>query len=87
MHGWTMPYKWDRPVATLPVTHGTIRHTCKMTEILQIITPSPGTNSIWQVPIRPNHLAHQQPHVAMRRAAGSETPNHQITAPRDFFNL
>eukprot|EP00965_Chrysotila_dentata_P146507 4837096-Pleurochrysis_carterae.AAC.1 len=24
MYGWTMPYKWGHPVATLPVTNGTI---------------------------------------------------------------
>eukprot|EP00965_Chrysotila_dentata_P167890 5543997-Pleurochrysis_carterae.AAC.1 len=31
-----MSYKWGRPVATLPVTNGTIRHTRRMTEILRI---------------------------------------------------
>eukprot|EP00965_Chrysotila_dentata_P036979 1230954-Pleurochrysis_carterae.AAC.1 len=31
-----MPCKWDHPVATLPVTNGTIRHTRRMTEILRI---------------------------------------------------
>jgi len=36
MYGWTMSYKWGHPVATLPVTNGTIRHTHSMTEILRI---------------------------------------------------
>eukprot|EP00965_Chrysotila_dentata_P131293 4340346-Pleurochrysis_carterae.AAC.1 len=31
-----MSYKWGHLVATLPVTNGTIRHICRMTEILQI---------------------------------------------------
>eukprot|EP00965_Chrysotila_dentata_P256593 6212591-Pleurochrysis_carterae.AAC.2 len=35
-HGWTMSYKWGHPVATLPVTNGTIRHTRRMPEILRI---------------------------------------------------
>eukprot|EP00965_Chrysotila_dentata_P005507 181094-Pleurochrysis_carterae.AAC.2 len=26
---WTMMCKWGHPVATLPVTKGTIRHTCR----------------------------------------------------------
>eukprot|EP00965_Chrysotila_dentata_P263459 6214835-Pleurochrysis_carterae.AAC.2 len=36
MYGWTMSYKWGHPVATLPVTNGTIPHTRRMTEILRI---------------------------------------------------
>eukprot|EP00965_Chrysotila_dentata_P257649 6212955-Pleurochrysis_carterae.AAC.1 len=36
MYGWTMSYNWGHPVATLPVTNGTIRHTRTMTEILRI---------------------------------------------------
>eukprot|EP00965_Chrysotila_dentata_P007592 247259-Pleurochrysis_carterae.AAC.2 len=28
-------YKWGHPVATLAVTNGTIRHTCRITEILR----------------------------------------------------
>eukprot|EP00965_Chrysotila_dentata_P106046 3502623-Pleurochrysis_carterae.AAC.1 len=31
-----MSYEWGHPVATLPVTNGTIRHIRKMTEILRI---------------------------------------------------
>eukprot|EP00965_Chrysotila_dentata_P023740 786666-Pleurochrysis_carterae.AAC.1 len=31
-----MPYKWGHPVATHPVTDGTIRHICRVTEILRI---------------------------------------------------
>eukprot|EP00965_Chrysotila_dentata_P182106 6013347-Pleurochrysis_carterae.AAC.1 len=33
-----MSYKWGHPVATLPVTIGTVRHTRRMTEILRIIS-------------------------------------------------
>eukprot|EP00965_Chrysotila_dentata_P084325 2784717-Pleurochrysis_carterae.AAC.1 len=33
--GWTMSYKWAHPVATLPVTNGTIRHSCRLTEICE----------------------------------------------------
>ena len=51
MYGWTMSNKWGHPVATLPVTNGTIRHIRRMTEILRIITPSPGTNQLCRVPI------------------------------------
>eukprot|EP00965_Chrysotila_dentata_P035836 1192347-Pleurochrysis_carterae.AAC.1 len=36
MHGWTMLCKWGNPVATLPMTNGTIRHTRRKTEILRI---------------------------------------------------
>eukprot|EP00965_Chrysotila_dentata_P255373 6212196-Pleurochrysis_carterae.AAC.2 len=35
-----MSYKWGHPVATLPVTNGTIRHIRRMTEILRITSPS-----------------------------------------------
>eukprot|EP00965_Chrysotila_dentata_P248231 6208223-Pleurochrysis_carterae.AAC.4 len=36
MYGWTMLYKWwGHPVATLPVTNGTIRDTRTMMEILR----------------------------------------------------
>eukprot|EP00965_Chrysotila_dentata_P009517 310090-Pleurochrysis_carterae.AAC.2 len=28
MYGWTMSYKWGHPVATLPVTNGTILGVC-----------------------------------------------------------
>eukprot|EP00965_Chrysotila_dentata_P135123 4468058-Pleurochrysis_carterae.AAC.1 len=51
MYGWTMLYKWGHPVATLQMTNGTIRHNRRMTEILQIIAPSPGTNPLCRVPI------------------------------------
>eukprot|EP00965_Chrysotila_dentata_P011842 388884-Pleurochrysis_carterae.AAC.2 len=53
---------WGHPVATVPVTNGTIRHTCKMPEILRIITPSPG-NKVTMPGFDLNHLAHQQPHL------------------------
>eukprot|EP00965_Chrysotila_dentata_P022446 743213-Pleurochrysis_carterae.AAC.1 len=49
MNGWTMSYKWGHPVATLAVTNGTIRQTHRMTEILRIITPSPGMNQLCRV--------------------------------------
>eukprot|EP00965_Chrysotila_dentata_P094156 3112350-Pleurochrysis_carterae.AAC.1 len=51
MYGWTMPCKWGHPVATLPVKNGTIRQIRRMTEILRIITPSPGTIPVCRVPI------------------------------------
>eukprot|EP00965_Chrysotila_dentata_P185932 6139011-Pleurochrysis_carterae.AAC.1 len=57
-----MSYKWGHPVATLPITYGTIRHIRRMTEILQIITPFPGTNPICRVLI-------PTPRAPMRRAA------------------
>eukprot|EP00965_Chrysotila_dentata_P131498 4346942-Pleurochrysis_carterae.AAC.1 len=36
-----MSYKWGHPVATLPVTNGTIHHTRRITEILRINPPAP----------------------------------------------
>eukprot|EP00965_Chrysotila_dentata_P091124 3008704-Pleurochrysis_carterae.AAC.1 len=33
-----MLYKWGHPVATLPVTNGTTRHTLKMTEFCESIS-------------------------------------------------
>eukprot|EP00965_Chrysotila_dentata_P066266 2193188-Pleurochrysis_carterae.AAC.2 len=33
-----MSYKWGHPLATLPVTNGTIRHTRRMIEILRIMS-------------------------------------------------
>eukprot|EP00965_Chrysotila_dentata_P084278 2783164-Pleurochrysis_carterae.AAC.3 len=36
MYGWTIPYKWGHPVATLPVTNKTIRHIRRITGILRI---------------------------------------------------
>eukprot|EP00965_Chrysotila_dentata_P091351 3015909-Pleurochrysis_carterae.AAC.1 len=36
-----MSHKWGHPVATLPVTNGTIRHIRRMTEILRITARRP----------------------------------------------
>eukprot|EP00965_Chrysotila_dentata_P154886 5118284-Pleurochrysis_carterae.AAC.1 len=36
MYGWTMPWKWGNPVATLLVTNKTIRNTRRMTEVPRI---------------------------------------------------
>eukprot|EP00965_Chrysotila_dentata_P040383 1340079-Pleurochrysis_carterae.AAC.1 len=32
MFGWTGLCKWSHLVATLPVTNGTVRHVCRMTD-------------------------------------------------------
>eukprot|EP00965_Chrysotila_dentata_P258960 6213409-Pleurochrysis_carterae.AAC.1 len=37
VQGWTMSYKWGHPVATLPVTNGTIRHIRRVTEMLRSV--------------------------------------------------
>eukprot|EP00965_Chrysotila_dentata_P124103 4101718-Pleurochrysis_carterae.AAC.1 len=48
IYGWTMSYKWGHPVATLPVTNVTIRHTRRMTEILRITwCPSRQASNCW----------------------------------------
>eukprot|EP00965_Chrysotila_dentata_P056660 1879649-Pleurochrysis_carterae.AAC.1 len=51
-----MSYKWGHPVATLPVTNGTIRcHTRRMTEILRItyhLRPSPFPPRVRRAPPR-----------------------------------
>eukprot|EP00965_Chrysotila_dentata_P199090 6179173-Pleurochrysis_carterae.AAC.2 len=36
--GWTMMFKWGHPVATLPVTNGTIIHIHRITKVLRITT-------------------------------------------------
>eukprot|EP00965_Chrysotila_dentata_P005715 188151-Pleurochrysis_carterae.AAC.2 len=41
MYGWTLSYKWGHPVATFPVTNGTIRHIRRMTDILRITVYMP----------------------------------------------
>eukprot|EP00965_Chrysotila_dentata_P124009 4099030-Pleurochrysis_carterae.AAC.1 len=83
MYGWTVPYKWGHPVAIFPVTNGTIRHTRRMTEILRIITPFPGTNPICRVPI-PITLRTNCPMYNNENAAGfrSQPPDH---SPKSIF--
>eukprot|EP00965_Chrysotila_dentata_P222253 6192853-Pleurochrysis_carterae.AAC.1 len=67
MYRWTVPYKWGHPAATFPVTNGTIRHTHRMTEILRLVTPSPGTSPICRVPIQPSRAHKVQPDFIMCR--------------------
>eukprot|EP00965_Chrysotila_dentata_P057886 1919001-Pleurochrysis_carterae.AAC.1 len=84
MYGWTMSYKWGHPVATLPSDGGD----CTSLSLNNVNSanhhPFPGHEPTMPC-FDPNHLAHQQPHVA-KELPGSD-PNHQITAPRAFPNL
>eukprot|EP00965_Chrysotila_dentata_P120672 3990780-Pleurochrysis_carterae.AAC.1 len=80
-----MPYKWGHHVATLPETNGTIVTSHSQNDGNSAIyhpflgheSNMPGSD--------PNHLAHQQPNVVMRRADArfrSQPPDH---SPKSIY--
>eukprot|EP00965_Chrysotila_dentata_P052678 1747815-Pleurochrysis_carterae.AAC.6 len=77
MCGWTMLCKWGHHVATFPVMNGTLRHTCRMTEIPQIIIRSPRARILYA------GFRYQPPRAptapCSKKLPGSD-PNHQIIA-------
>eukprot|EP00965_Chrysotila_dentata_P190351 6173833-Pleurochrysis_carterae.AAC.1 len=76
--GWTMTCKWGHPVATLPSDEGDYTSLCGGTKILQIITPSPGTNQ----QLRVHSLTTFAPTVQVTQDLPGVDPNYQITAPK-----